>query len=120
MGEYAEAEWYRRELTRLVDEYGEVPPPWVYLPDEHPYSGAWRMGSGETLEMVLGEWSSDFAFDERVAYLHRHPTRPRWYEWMTGFLWGEDAIDDDTVFDRLRALGFERVDEVEEDLERDD
>ena len=120
MGKYAGEEWYLRKLSSYLNEYGEVPPPWVYEPAEHPYSGFWRMGGGQDHIMVLGEWSSNLSFDERVAYLKRHPTRPRWYEWFAGFLWEQDTFGDDAVYDKLTALGFKNLDQVEIDLDREE
>ncbi len=53
MGKYSEQKWYIESSQKLIEEYGDVPPPWIYSPDSHPYSMEWRMGGGEDHIMVL-------------------------------------------------------------------
>ena len=55
MGEYGEAEWYKKRLAELIDQYGDVPPPWVYAENSHPYSIRWRMGDGERANERISE-----------------------------------------------------------------
>jgi hypothetical protein len=47
--------WMQGEIDSLVSEHGTVPPPWVIF-DEHPYSICWRMGSGESYQLLWWEW----------------------------------------------------------------
>lgn len=127
MGEYANRPWYIEGIKKYLEQYGEVPPPWIYAPEFHPYSMGWRMGGGESHIMFLGEWMSQqkMSFDEKVAYLHRYPAPPRWYHWMVDFLWvklPDDMEDQDYIkyFERLGELGFKLSDQFEEDFNRED
>ncbi|HAS42473.1 MAG TPA: hypothetical protein DCS93_18485 [Microscillaceae bacterium] len=127
MGKYSNAEWYIQSKTDYLEKYGDVPPPWVYEPDAHPFSIGWRMGGGESHIMVLGEWLEEkaFSFDEKLAYVKKYPAPARWYYWIVGFLWDIEAYDlpdaeIDAYFKKLEQLGFEDVANVEEDLDRDD
>lgn len=89
LGQFAEKPWYKERVAALLEEFGAVPPPWVYEPDSHPYSMRWRMGDGETLIMVFTEWwdAEQKDFDKRVAYFRKWPPPPRWLPWMANILW---------------------------------
>ncbi|WP_148234934.1 hypothetical protein [Deinococcus maricopensis] len=118
--------WMVAEIERLTERYGTVPPPWVVVPDEHPYSAYWRMGGGESLVMVWGAWWDAQGLDEaaRVAYFRRFPPQPRWLEWMLEVLWDlpeaeEEAgeVDRAPYFRRAEALGFGSQAAYERDLD---
>lgn len=125
MGEYANKEWYLESSKILISEYGDVPPPWVYAPNSHPYSIGWRMGGGETHIMILGEWfeQQSMSFEQRLGYIKKYPAPPRWLHWVVDFLWEidyeSDLEDSDYLpyFTKLTELGFEGVDKFDEDME---
>jgi len=127
MGQYANQQWYLEGIQQYLKNYGEVPPPWIYAPEFHPYSIGWRMGDGESHLMFLSEWLSQnkMTFDEKIAYLHRYPAPARWYQWMVDFLWKNlprDMTDDDyeIYFQRLHDFGFKQGDQFQEDFNRED
>lgn len=127
MGEYANQPWYIEGIKKYIEKYGEVPPPWIFAPEFHPYSMGWRMGDGESHIMFLSEWMSQqkMNFDEKVAYLHRYPAPPRWYQWMVSFLWEnlpDDMEDEDylSYFAKLDELGFKLSHQFQEDIDRED
>ncbi|KXX66906.1 hypothetical protein [Flammeovirga sp. SJP92] len=127
MGKHANAEWYLESSKALIDQYGDVPPPWVYGPNYHPYSIGWRMGGGESHLMILWEWLSqqNFSFDDRLKYLQKYPNPPRWLQWIVEFLWDIDTMDFEDedyapYFKKLEELGFENVENFEKDFERND
>ena len=70
MGKYAEQAWYKEMLAELKTKFGDMPPPWIYQPNCHPYSIGWRMGGGEWMLMVFWEWWEVEAKtqEEKVAY----------------------------------------------------
>ena len=125
MGKYAEAEWYKQSVAQWMEQYGSVPPPWVYAEDSHPYSLRWRMGEGETLVMVFGEWwdQENKSEAERVEYFRKWPAPPRWMAWMADAIWDLEPWDCEGEFDykpyfkKLTELGFEGADDYERDLE---
>ena len=60
-----------------------------------------------------------------MAYLHRYPAPPRWYQWIVDFLWEELPYDMEVqdyikYFERLNELGFKLSDQFEEDINRED
>ncbi len=67
-----------KEIERLVSQYGQVPPPWVVLPDTHPDDIGWRMGSGESHTQVFDFWWKNLNFDEsqRIEYFRNWPPPP--------------------------------------------
>ncbi|EAY24586.1 hypothetical protein [Microscilla marina] len=120
MGTYSNQEWYIKAVQQLTTEYGDVPPPWVYSPNGHPYSMEWRMGGGESHIMILGEWLDQQNFDQeaRIAYMRKYPPPPRWLQWAARFIWALQTtkdIDFTPYFEQLKSLGFEGVDNFEED-----
>lgn len=124
MGEYADETWYLETKAKLVERYGEIPPPWIYMPGGHPYSIRWRQGSGETFIMVFFEWfNSTFATEEeRVQYFLQNPPPPRWLSWLVDVLWdGETMMDPDydytSEFKRLEALGFNNTADYLSDID---
>jgi hypothetical protein len=127
MGRYKEADWYLKSSKELITKYGDIPPPWIYAPNFHPYSMGWRMGGGETHVMILGEWLNqvDLNFDERVAYLLKYPSPARWYQWIIHFLWEVDSYEFEEedylpYFQKLEQLGFKNTADFEKDLDRED
>ncbi|MBW1295145.1 hypothetical protein [Aquimarina litoralis] len=127
MGKYKDAEWYIKSSTALIEKYGDVPPPWIYAPNSHPYSIGWRMGGGESHIMILNEWldQQDLSFDERIIYLKKYPAPARWYSWIIHFLWDVDsykfeAPDYIPYFEKLAGLGFKNTKDFHEDFSRED
>ncbi|MFA8300678.1 MAG: hypothetical protein ACEPOV_10985 [Hyphomicrobiales bacterium] len=122
MGRYANEDWYIEFSSKLIDEYGGIPPPWIYEPSSHPCSMGWRMGGGETHLDILREWldQKNLDFNERLEYIRKYPCPPRWYEWVIDFLW--DINDDDYLpfFKKLEELGFKNVSDFEKDFNRED
>lgn len=88
MGKYGNSEWYLKSSKKLIEKYGDIPPPWVYASNFHPLSMGWRMGGGETHMMILHEWleQKNLSFGERISYLKKYPFPPRWCEWVIHFL----------------------------------
>lgn len=128
MGEYADEKWYLDHVASMVESHGDMPPPWIYLEDSHPYSMAWRMGSGETHVMAFGEWweQQDKTVDERVQYFRKWPPPPRWLAWMVDAVWdlepweSEDEFDYTPYLEKLKNLGFEGTDDYESDLDNEE
>lgn len=110
-------------VEKYTLEYGEVPPPWIYAPNTHPYSIGWRMGGGETFVMVFGEWfDTNFSNEsDRITYFKRYPPPPRWMAWMADSIWDlepwEEPFDYAPYFQKLVELGFDGVQDYEKDLE---
>lgn len=126
MGKYADKEWYKVISKELIEQYGDVPPPWIYEPSAHPYSICWRMGGGESHIMILGEWidQQDFSEEERIKYCLKYNPPPAWLRWVSRFIWNlKDSyasnFDFDPYFEKLKALGFQGVDNFEEDFNSD-
>ncbi len=127
MGDYANSEWYLEASKAFIEKYGDIPPPWVYAPDLHPYSIGWRMGGGESHIMVLSEWldHQKMDFNQRLQYLKKYPAPPRWYEWIVDFLWDiyiseMEPSEKAEHFKKLEELGFENTADFEKDMNRKD
>jgi len=127
MGIYKEEEWYIKSSTKLINKYGDIPPPWIYAPTFHPYSIGWRMGGGETHIMILNEWldQKNLSLEDRIAYLKKYPAPARWYSWIIHFLWEVDsynfeASDYIPYFEKLEKMGFDNTRDFYADLNRDD
>lgn len=123
MGQYAEESWYQERVAKWTEQYGAVPPPWVFAEDWHPYCIGWRMGEGETLLMVLGEWweTNCCSEEERIEYFRHWPPPPRWMAFMADYIWDlepwhDDEFDYTPYFQKLTALGFAGADDYERDL----
>lgn len=127
MGKYKDAEWYIKSSTALIEKYGDIPPPWIYAPNIHPYSIGWRMGGGETHMIILDEWldQQNLSFDERITYLKKYPAPARWYSWIIHFLWEVDSYkfempDYIPYFEKLEELGFKNTKDFHKDFSRED
>lgn len=100
-----------------------VIPPWIYSPDSHPYSMEWRMGGGEDHVMAFGTYAKEklTTLDEKLAYFRKWPPPPRWMAWMANVLFDleeeEEPEDYSEYLNRIKELGFQGVDEYEQDLE---
>jgi hypothetical protein len=121
MGQYSNKEWYIKASEEWLATHGDVPPPWVYSPNAHPYSLEWRMGGGESHIMVLSEWldQQDFEQEARIVYMKKYPPPPRWLQWAVRFIWSLQTtkdIDFSHYFKELKALCFEGVDRFDEDF----
>ena len=126
MGKYADEEWYKRLLAEYSAQYGDVPPPWVYVPTSHPWSIRWRMGKGETLLMVFHEWweQQNYSEDQRIAYFRKWPPPPRWIPWMVLQIWDLEPPGPEMspeflpYYARLAELGFPSgTQEIQHDLD---
>ena len=117
-------DWIEKEVTKLVEKYGVVPPLWVIFPDEHPYSICWRMGYGEEYVEVWGQWWDNQGFNEsqRIEYFRKWPPPARWLEWTIDAIWdirpweNEPDFDYTPYFSRLENLGFGSKQDYESDL----
>ncbi len=94
----SEQHWIQREIERLTTQHGDIPPPWVFSQDSHPYSIEWRMGSGEAYVMVFHNWWEACRFDEgqRIAFFRKYPPPPCWLEWMIEAIWDVRGWEQDT------------------------
>ncbi|MFO0968349.1 MAG: hypothetical protein U0793_22570 [Gemmataceae bacterium] len=116
-----------QEIASYVEKYGAVPPPWIAVPDTHPYDICWRMGAGEGYLDVFRRWwdSQNLEEPERIGYFRKWPPPPRWLAWLIGAIWGIEPEEDEEVedaayapyFARLEALGFGSRAEYEKDLD---
>lgn len=112
-------DWLHAEITRLTQTYGTVPPPWVRLPNTHPYDICWRMGAGESHMMVWGEWwhAQQMSFEQQVAYFRQWPPPAAWLHWTADVLWEihpwdqVEEVDYTPYLTLLAELGFGRVDD---------
>jgi hypothetical protein len=114
--------WMQREIESLVAEHGDVPPGWVMY-DEHPYSIWWRMGGGESHQLVWWNWwrSQGFTEDQRIAYFRRWPPPHRWLFFLIEAVWDVDTWEGDAdltpYFERTAALGFGSEHDYERDID---
>lgn len=124
MSSISEENWYKEALRIYIDTYGDVPPPWVFAENSHPYSMRWRMGAGETLLMVFYEQFKVCKTEQdRINYFKKWPPPPRWIAWMADAIWdlesweGGGKFDYQPYFDKLNDHGFTGMDEYEADLD---
>lgn len=111
-------------IVQYADSTGEIPPPWVFRDQSHPYQMGWRMGEGEFYLMVFWKWwdKQGFSIEERINYFKKHPAPPRWMAWKAEAIWDlnpwESPVEFDFTpyFDMLKAFGFAGVDAYEKDL----
>lgn len=90
--------WIIEGLAALRTDYGEVPPPWIVFPGEHPYSICWRMGGGESHLLLWQHWweSQSWLVAQRLAYFRQWPPPPRWLVWVATAVWDLDLeVDED-------------------------
>ncbi len=125
----SESPWIENRIAGLVAEYGAVPPPWVMLPDTHPYDIGWRMGAGESHLMVFSAWwaQQKEKLDEPqwIEYFRRWPPPARWLTWMIDVIWGlqigeledPESFDYSPYFARTEELGFGTQAEFERDMD---
>ncbi|MBC8139399.1 MAG: hypothetical protein H8F28_26275 [Fibrella sp.] len=119
----SEQDWMQREIERLTHQIGDVPPPWTFSPNSHPYSIEWRMGAGEGYLMVLARWWESANLDEaeRIAYFRKYPPPPRWLQWMIDTLWDirsweQEEFDYTPYFDRVQEMGFGSKADFDKDI----
>ena len=97
-------------LAEELAQHGAVRPPWVALPNTHPFDIAWRMGTGETHLELWARWAPKKT--EVLDVIRRHgPIPADWTCWAAEAL-GEIEVDveaEDLPFDeareKLEALG---------------
>lgn len=118
--EHKNSDWYQKQLKEHIQKYGAVPPPWIYLPDEHPFSMAWRMGIGESHIMVFSIWWEDEGktFEEKIKYFKKFPPTSEWVSWMIDVIWDIESwnytLDDfNPYLKKLKQLGFDGIDQFE-------
>jgi hypothetical protein len=107
-------DWVTTEITKLIAEYGDIPPPWVIFPGEHPYSMCWRMGYGDSYVPMWSKWwrVQNFSETQRIAYFRKWTPPHAWLKWAIAVIWdlhaGEEDVDVDYTlyFERTAALGF--------------
>lgn len=125
MRDYSKEAWYLAHVDAMITKYGDIPPPWIYADNSHPYSIGWRMGDGETHIMVFWTWWKQQAksVDERIAYFRKWPAPPRWCGWMAEAIWDFEPSESEGLefdyskyFQQLEALGFVGTEKYEEDL----
>ena len=95
----------RAEQLEAALAGGELEPPWAKYPWMIHGSIGWRMGSGESYQMLWGDFVSTRLTSMAItlAYLQRHPPAPR--TWCGTLVWlleriergddGEEEDDDD-------------------------
>ncbi len=126
MGKYSDQEWYKTELNKYMEKYGEIPPPWIYEPHSHPYSMEWRMGDGETFMMLFHEWFPEIykTEEKRIAYFKKYSPPPRWLGWTANAIWDipswtHEGFSYVPYFEKLQKYGFEGILEYAKDLNDD-
>lgn len=127
MGQYSQDKWYITAVKNYVEEYDDVPPPWVLFPTSHPVSIGFRMGTGETHIMILSEWLEEekLSQEERILYCKKYNPPARWLDWVANFIWEYELTDDELFFQnsiypqKLKELGFTKVEEFQEDYENE-
>lgn len=127
MQRYTGEAWYLDHIAEMFEQYGDFPPPWVYVENSHPYSIGWRMGDGESHLMAFGEWwaQENKTLDQRIQYFRKWPPPPRWCAWMAEVIWdlhpweGTEEFDYSPYFGQLKAMGFDGTDEYLADLDND-
>ena len=123
MDSFFESEYYQKEVSQYLKEYGEVPPPWVIFTNTHPYSMFWRMGYGEDFLMIYYHWFEENikTFEEKIAYFKKYSPPPRWLENVVSAVWdiepwNDENFDYSPYFEKLKSYGFKDVDKFEADL----
>jgi len=114
--------WMQEKIDALVAAHGTVPPAWAVY-DEHPYSICWRMGGGESHQMLWWEWwqQQGFTEEQKVTYFRRWPPPHCWLAFLIEAVWGVDTVEEEgnlsPYFERVEALGFGTEQDYERDLE---
>lgn len=69
--------------TAMLNQTGEVPPPWRAFPEYSPVSGGWRQGNGEYwMGRVWSPFWNGLPETERALYLERWAAPAEWRTWM--------------------------------------
>ena len=122
MSEFEGSDFIGNEVKKYVAKYGDVPPPWIFRPNSHPYSIQWRMGAGETYVIVYWTWLNEKMKNESelVEFFKKYPAPPRWLGSMADTIWNlepmEESFDYSEYFDKLKQYGFEGFEMYKEDL----
>ena len=122
MNEFIESEFIENEVKKNIDKYGDVPPPWSFRPQSHPYSFQWRMGAGETYIMVYSAWLNKYCTsrDELIKFFNKYPPPPRWLGNVACTIWNlepmEESFDYSEYFIQLKKFGIEGTENYIEDL----
>ena len=112
----------KSQVKKSIEKHGDVPPPWVFRPNSHPYSIGWRMGAGETYIMVYSSWLNEncTSKEELIKFFKKYPAPPRWLGNVANTIWNlepmEESFDYSEYFDELKKLGFEGTEAYIEDL----
>lgn len=104
--------FYQKELSKYLNDQGEIAPPWVFSAMSHPYSIQWRMGAGESYLMIYTTWfEKQFETEAaRVGFFKRYPPPPRWLGWVADSIWDLEPMEEDFDYtpylEQLASLGF--------------
>lgn len=120
----SESLFIENEIKKYISQYGEVPPLWTFRPESHPYSIAWRQGSGETFSEIYSIWFERnlVTEKERINYFLRYSPPPRWLATVIDDIWdlegwNEPDFDYLPYLNKLKKLGFEGTENYKRDLE---
>lgn len=122
MNEFETSELYAKELKKIIDKFGDVPPPWIYSPTSHPYSIQWRMGAGETYMMIYSTWLNNNLNnkEELIEFFKKYPAPPRWLGTIANTIWNLEPMDEhfdySKYFKKLKEYGFGGTEKYKEDL----
>lgn len=128
LSDHTQSQWYQERIQPTFDQYGVFPPPWVYVPDSHPYSLGWRIGASDTYLDLYNQWwrKQNYNEQQRIEYFKLMSPPPRWYAWVAVEIWDLKPCEyDDYEFDyqpyfkRLSELGFKDVDQYQYDLDNE-
>ncbi len=122
MDDFKNSLFYKEEVKKYLAKYGDVPPPWIFAPNSHPYHIQWRMGAGESHIMILSTWyEENFSTEkEKIDYFRKYPAPPRWLACLADWVWDLEVMEEDfdysPYFNKLKEYGFEGTDKYLEDL----
>ena len=128
MTQFDAAQWYQAALQKYLDQYGDVPPPWIYSENSHPYSIQWRMGGGEDFMTIFWKWwqEQNFSEEESIAYFKKYSPPSRWLGWTCEAIWDINGLDEHEesdytpYFEKLKSAGFTGIENFISDLENPD
>ena len=117
---------HQKYIQETIAKFGCMPAPWVFLPDCHPFSIGWRMGSGEDYLMHYFDWMDDqkWSLEEKAAHFRNQDVPPAWLIWVYDSLYSMEENDYEFELDaliekyrpELEALGFTGFDQFVSDF----